>query len=757
MILKVEMGCLLFLTVSFFTFAFAESHTYIIHMDSTAKPTAFFNHHYWYLATLSSISDIVDSTITPCTNNKHLYTYTSSANGFSATLTDSELEALKKCPGYISHTRDRPLQIHTTHTSQFLGLNTNSGAWPATNYGEDVIIGLVDTGIWPESESFDDEGMTPVPSRWKGKCEPGTQFNSTLCNKKLIGAYFFNKGYLAENPDVNISMNSTRDTDGHGTHTASTAAGSFVKGASFFGYANGTSSGMAPRARIAMYKTIWNYGVYASDVLAAIDQAIKDGVDILSLSLAFSEDYIFSLDEDAIAVATFAAMKEGIFVAASAGNQPDTIVNAAPWLITVGAGTLDRDFGGTLTLGNLNKISFRSVYPGNYSQSLTSLVFLDGCASVEEMKKNRKYIIVCKDNLSMSDQFEKAITAGVLGAVFITNYTVSDYYTISPFPAAFMNLEDGQRVVNYIQKTDNPKGSLKFQETIIGIEPAPMVDFYSGRGPFFSCKYVVKPDIIAPGTSVLASWSPISSVTQVQGKPLFSNFNFGTGTSMSAPHVAGVGALVKTAHPDWSPAAIRSAIMTTANPLDNTNGPIRDVIAFDNAPATPLDIGSGHIDPNKSLNPGLIYDATEEDYINLLCAMNYTKKQLQIITKSNPRCINMSLDLNYPSFIAHFTGSSASASRSDEILVYQFQRTVTNVGEAVSSYSANLTSMDGIQVKVEPQKLVFKHKYEKLSYKLTVEGPKIMKEYVVYGSLSWVHDQGKYIVRSPIVATTIQP
>ncbi|XP_065875224.1 subtilisin-like protease SBT1.9 [Euphorbia lathyris] len=756
LILKVEMGYLL-LTFSFFTSAFAESHTYIIHMDSTAKPTAFFNHHYWYLATLSSIFDIVDSNVTPCTFNKHLYTYTSSANGFSATLTNSELEALKKHPGYISHTRDRPLQVHTTHTSQFLGLSTDSGAWPATNYGEDVIIGLLDTGIWPESESFNDEGMTPVPSRWKGKCEPGTQFNSSLCNKKLIGAYFFNKGYFAENPYDNISMNSTRDTNGHGTHTASTAAGTFVKEASFFGYANGTSSGMAPKARVAIYKTTWTYGVYASDVLAAIDQAIKDGVDILSLSLAFPEDYVFSLDEDAIAVATFAAMKEGIFVAASAGNHPDTIVNAAPWLLTVGAGTIDRDFGGILTLVDGNEISFGSQYLGNYSQSPTSLVFLDECLSVEEMKKNKKSIVVCKDNESMADQYERADTAGVIGVIFITSST-SENFIDSPFPAATVNLEDGQRVVDYIQKTDDPKGSWQFQMTTIGIKPSPMVDYYSGRGPFFSCKYVIKPDIIAPGSSVLASWSPISPVIEVREKPLFSNFNFNTGTSMSTPHVAGVAALVKTAHPDWSPAAIRSALMTTANPLDNTNGPIRDVIAFDNAPATPLDIGSGHIDPNKSLNPGLIYDATEEDYINLLCAMNYTKKQLQIITKSNPSCINMSLDLNYPSFIAYFTGSSDSASHSDEILVYEFQRTVTNVGEAVSSYSANLTNMDGLKVKVEPEKLEFKYKYEKLSYKLTVEGPKIMKEDVVYGSLSWVHDQGKYTVRSPIVATTkVQP
>ncbi|WCJ31155.1 Subtilisin-like protease SBT3 [Euphorbia peplus] len=743
-----EIECAIFLTFFFYTYAIAESHTYIIHMDSTAMPTAFSNHHYWYLATLSSISG---------TANQHLYTYTSSANGFSATLTNSELEAIGKQPGYISHSRDRPLKVHTTHTSQFLGLSTASGAWPGTNYGEDVVIGLVDGGIWPESESFGDEGMTPVPSRWKGKCESGTQFNSTLCNKKLIGAYYFNKGYIAENPDEKMSMNSSRDTDGHGTHTASIAAGSFVEGASFFGYANGTASGMAPRARIAIYKVVWRYGIYESDVLAAIDQAIKDRVDILSFSIAFHSEYDYSLDEDTIAVATFAAIKEGIFVAASAGNPGPfrySVVNGAPWLLTVGAGTIDRDFGGILTLGNGNKISFRSLYPGSYSQSPTSLLFLDGCTTVEEMKTNRKSIIVCKDNLSMSDQYQRANTANVLGAVFITNSSV-DVYMESPFPAAFLSLKDGKRVVDYIQKTNNPKGSLQFQKTMFGLKPAPMVDFYSGRGPFASCRYIIKPDIIAPGTSVLASWSPISSVTEVRKKPLFSNFNLDTGTSMSTPHVAGVAALIKSAHPNWSPAAIRSALMTTANPLDNTNGPIRDVTATDHAPATPLDIGSGHVDPNKSLNPGLIYDATPQDYIDLLCAMNYTKRQMQIITKSNPNCLNKSLDLNYPSFIAYFTGSNAS--ESDFKLVNEFQRTVTNVGEAVSSYSAKLTSMKGIRVKVEPQKLVFKHKYEKLSYKLTVEGPKLMKEDVVYGSLSWVHDQGRYMVRSPIVATRLLP
>ncbi|KAF2295276.1 hypothetical protein GH714_032409 [Hevea brasiliensis] len=659
----------------------AQSNAYIIHMDLSAMPKAFSDHHNWYLTTISSISDTSKTTFTP--NSKHIY-YPSSVHGFSAILTSSELEKLKKSPGYISSTRDRPLKVLTTHTSQFLGLSSVSGAWPATNYGEDVIIGLVDTGIWPESESFSDEGMTVIPSRWKGKCASGTRFNSSLCNKKLIGAHFYNKGLLANNPKLKISVNSPRDTSGHGTHTASIAAGNYVKGASYFGYASGTASGMAPRARIAMYKAIWTYGVYESDVLAAIDQAIQDGVDILSLSLAFALDDIF-LEDDSMAIATFAAMEKGIFVAASAGNDGSlywTVVNGAPWLLTVGAGTVDREFEGIFTLGDGNQINFTTLYPGNSSLIQRPLVFLDGCESVHKMKKFKNNIIVCKDNLSISDQVEKAKSAKVSGAVFVTNISLSEYYTRSSFPAAFIGLQAGQKVVEYIQKRNNPKGSLQFRKTIIGTKAAPKVGGYSSRGPFPSCQHVLKPDILAPGSLVLASWSPISSVAQVQSHPLFSKFNLLSGTSMAAPHVAGVAALIKKAHPDWSPAAIRSALMTTANPLDNTHNPIKDVANY-NLAATPLDIGAGHMDPNKSLDPGLIYDAAAEDYIKLLCAMNYTKKQIQIITRSTQNCLNKSLDLNYPSFIAY--------SGSDGKFVHEFRRTLTNVGEAISSYTAKVT------------------------------------------------------------------
>ncbi|KAH7520190.1 subtilisin-like protease SBT1.9 [Ziziphus jujuba] len=754
--LNLQVFCIILFASSCFYTLSAESRVYIVHMDSSAMPRAFSTHHSWYSATLSSISD---NSKAP-TSSKLIHTYTNSIHGFTAKLTLSELEALKNSPGYISSTPDRPLKLHTTHSSQFLGLRSNFGAWPASRYGEDVIIGVIDTGIWPESESFNDKGMSEVPSRWKGKCVAGTEFNSSLCNKKLIGARFYNKGYLKSNPGVETKMNSSRDTHGHGTHTASTAAGRFVEGASYFGYGNGTATGMAPMARIAIYKVVWNRGIVESDVIAAIDQAIEDGVDILSISLGFNDEDNHFLEDDIIAVVTFAATKKGIFVAAAAGNDGSihgTLINGAPWVVTVGAGTVDREFSGTITLGNGVKISIETLYPGNYSSDQVPIVFVDGCLDVKELKRHKNKIVVCKDNLNINDQVQNVNSANVYGGIFITNITLSDSYTRDTgFLSAFIGLKDGQEVIDYIKNSTKiiPKAKLEFRKTILGTKPAPKVDDYSSRGPFLSCPNVLKPDILAPGTSILASWLPTKSVAKVKSQFLFSNFNIDTGTSMATPHVAGVAALVKAVHPDWSPAAIRSAIMTTANPLDNAQTPIKDVAGDDDKPANSLGIGSGHIEPNKALDPGLIYEAETEDYIKFLCAFNYTAKQIRIISGSAQSCVNKSLDLNYPSFIAYFIGDEKSKKA---IVVQEFRRTVTNVGEDNSSYTANLTSMAGLNVKVEPQRLVFRKKFERLSYKLILEGPKLLEEEVVQGSLTWVEDSGKYAVRSPILATNLDP
>ncbi|KAI6688100.1 hypothetical protein NL676_024928 [Syzygium grande] len=734
-----------------------QSDNYIIHMDLSSMPKAFSDHHSWYLAIVSSLvrspnpKARAGASATPA-SSKLIYSYTHVMQGFSATLSPSELEALKNTPGYLSSMKDLPVKVDTTHSPQFLGLNSNFGAWPTSDYGKDVIVGLVDTGVWPESPSFNDDGMTAIPAKWKGECEVGTQFNASMCNKKLIGARFFNKALVAKNPNITISMNSTRDTEGHGTHTSTTAAGNYVADASYFGYAPGIASGVAPRAQVAMYKALWDEGAYAADVLAAIDQAIIDGVDVLSLSLGFDGVPLY---EDPIAIATYAAIERGITVSLSAGNEGaslETLHNGIPWAITVAAGEIDRDFGGTVTLGDGVSIAGSTLFPGNPSLSKSPIVFMDACNNTVELKKlSPSDIVVCEDkNGTVWDQVQKVDKARVAGGVFIVNSSYPYFIIFTTFPTIFLNPADGDTIKAYIKNSSEPTASIHFRKTLIGSKPAPSLADYSSRGPSPSCPVVLKPDILAPGTLILAGWPQNIPAAVVDSHRLFNDFNLLSGTSMACPHIAGVAALLRGPHPEWSPAAIRSAMMTTSYTMDNTNSPIKD-IGNDYQPASPLGMGAGHVDPNKALDPGLIYDVTPQDYVNLMCAMNYTSKQIQMVTRSSSyNCSNPSLDLNYPSFIAFFSSNS-----SDSPMVQEFYRTVTNVGDGPSTYTAKFNPMEEFKVSVVPDRLTFKEKYEKLRYKLTIEGPKQMKQTVVFGSLSWMDDGGKYVVKSPIVATSL--
>lgn len=774
----------------------AQSDTYIVHMDMALMPKLFSTHHAWYSNVLDSLTTTTTTSPSAAASGgggsrrRLLYSYSNALNGFSATLSPDELQVLQKSPGFIASMKDKKLILDTTHSSQFIGLNPNNGAWPKSNFGNDIIIGVVDSGIWPESKSFDDTGMTDVPSRWKGGCQSGggsgggTDFNSSahdivLCNKKLIGARYFNKGYLADNPSAaamaNIK-NSSRDTDRHGTHTSSTAAGGFVDNASFFGYASGTSSGMAPQARVAMYKAVWppltedKSGVYASDVVAAIDQAISDGVDILSLSLGLIETSSFLYDEP-MAIATFSAMEKGIFVSTSAGNSGPFVKqlhNGIPWVLTVAAGTVDREFIATVTLGNGVSASGLSLYPGNSTGNNIPMTVV-ACNDKNEIKKVVNKIVVCqdKDTPFIDSEFYHVETySKAAGAIFITNETDFSKVLESDFPAIFLSLEEGQKIFDYMKNGSSHVASLRFQyQTRLGTKPAPQVAFFSSRGPSHTSPSVLKPDLMAPGEFILASSpSDVQLMKLKSGQEVSSNFNIMSGTSMACPHASGVAALLKAVHPEWSPAAIRSAMMTTADILDNTLQPIKDKAAFYRANydreerigtiATPLAMGSGHINPNKALDPGLVYDIDSADYTNHLCALNFTSNQIRTITRSTSyNCSSKpSLDLNYPSFITYFRGNETITLPK----VHTYRRTVTNVGDEMSTYTVKTTPIDGFEVKVTPTILTFKHKYEKQSYTVSVVGPKsVPNTWVVFGYLSWVGNGGKYVVRSPLVATDL--
>ncbi|XP_057507209.1 subtilisin-like protease SBT3 [Actinidia eriantha] len=723
----------------------AERSTYIVHMDKSLMPKPFTGPHHWYSSAIDSIkSTNPTASIGQKSTAKLLYTYDSALHGFSAVLSEDELEDLKESPGFLSAYGDRQVTVDTTHTTDFLSLDPATGLWPASNYGRDVIIGVVDSGVWPESKSFDDRWMTEVPSRWKGKCEEGQEFNSSMCNLKLIGARYFNKGVRAAEPNITISMNSARDVDGHGTHTASTAAGNYVEGASFFGYAFGTARGVAPQARLAVYKVLWKEGRYASDVLAGMDQAVADGVDVISISMGF--DFV-PLHEDPIAIASFGAMEKGVFVSTSAGNRAfrRPLHNGIPWVLTVAAGSVDRSFAGTLTLGNGVTIIGWTTFPASGFIKNLSLNYnktISPCNSTELLSKAPYGILICDD---YQTRFTVIDESDILAVITVGSEPKQFESNSFPFPGIIISPKDAPTVIKYASSSESATASIKFQQTILGKKPAPVVSTYTSRGPSPSYPGILKPDVMAPGSLILASWSPESYVTNIGSNiGLTSEFNMISGTSMACPHASGIAALLKGAHPEWSPTAILSAMVTTANPLDNTLNPIQD-LGLDSATAMPTAMGAGHVDPNRALDPGLIYDATPQDYANLLCSMNITRNQILTITRSNSySCSNPSSDLNYPSFIAFYHEFK------EGVLVQKFERTVTNVGPGATKYNVKVKAPKGSVITVSPKTLVFGKMHEKKNYTLTIRYNSHEEWVVSYGSITWVENNGNHTVRSPI-------
>jgi subtilisin family serine protease len=732
---------------------------YIIQMDISTMPSPFATHESWYFSVLSSLSISSSGRDAPA----YLYTYTHAMHGFSAMLTTSQLTQIEQTTGHVATFPESYAQLLTTHTPEFLGLKPNLYLSPASNHGSDVVIGIIDTGVWPESKSFNDDGMPPVPKRWKGKCESGTQFNSSLCNRKLIGARSFSKGlkHFGDAVSRRNDYNSPRDFFGHGTHTASTAAGSPVPDVSYFGYAYGTAKGIAPMARLSVYKAIFHdqsQKAAATDVLAAMDQAIFDGVDVLSLSLGFPDiDYYTSV----IAIGAFAAMKKGIVVVCAAGNEgsPYSILNGAPWITTVAAGTVDRDFFANITLGDgVKSFRGRSIFPSNKTGVYNGYLYYghgnkqkESCSLFAlNATQVKGKIIFCSTGDEMSDQISEADRCGVRGVILVDNKNTFLLPAEYDLPAVLVDPMDVEHIKKYIMEEKGAKASLKFGETELGLKPAPRVAYFSSRGPNFISPSILKPDIMAPGYNILAAWVPNKPVLTVRNKDLYSDFKLDSGTSMSTPHVAGVVALLRSIHPDWSPAAIRSAMMTTAHITDNMGKPITDMA--NSSVANPLDYGGGHINPNRAIDPGLVYDTGSEDYIDFLCGLRYTSRQIGAITqKHGYTCGKANLDLNYPSFIV-ILNKTSEVSRS-------FKRLLTSVGGAPSKYRSVVNAPAGLKVTVTPPVLSFKGKgsTQEFSVRVDVSIKGKRRRTTVnflgnFGFLSWIEIGGKHVVRSPIVS-----
>ncbi|WCJ35447.1 Subtilisin-like protease [Euphorbia peplus] len=696
-----------------------QPQTYIIHLDHSQKPATFSTSESWHRHSVKSLSHASNE------EDQILYSYNHVMNGFSTRLTKSQLSEIEKSPAHLATYPESFGKLFTTYSPKFLGLNQEHGVWPNASFGEGVIIGMIDSGIWPESDSFSDVGMPPAPQSWKGQCANGTAFSPSNCNRKLIGARSFSKGLKAAGRKIstNFDYDSPRDFAGHGTHTSSTAAGSQVADVSYFGYAKGTARGVAPHAHVAMYKVLFGTDTLetvATDVLAGMDQAIADGVDIMSISLGFPQASYF---HDVIAISSLSAIKKGIFVVCAAGNDGrfNSTHNGAPWITTVGA-----DVPLYYAKENETKAicKFRSL---NKTDVHKKIVFCDSPTP-----------------LDVEGQKQELERVGAYGGIFISDLPLLDpsAYTI---PCIVLSRASRALVKEYLTGATTPKvKNLQLISTNFNTKPSPQVAHFSSRGPDPINPSVLKPDILAPGVDVLAGFKPDPFV-RVGKYDLMTNYALLSGTSMAAPHIAGVGALLKNVHPEWSPAAIRSAIMTTAYNLDNTGNVLKD--QWTGQVATPLDYGAGYINPNKAMDPGLIYDMEIQDYVDFLCSLNYTKEQMSVVIRTSEwNCSKEQNDPNYPSFMAVFSNGTRSLKKT-------FTRTVTNVGDEASEYTAVLNVPNAIKMSWEPNVLSFTKKYEKKSFSLSVEidekGPS-----VVHGFIKW-SDQFGHVVPSPIVALNL--
>ncbi|CAI0414063.1 unnamed protein product [Linum tenue] len=711
--------------------------TYIVFLD---KPEGSNSNHAdlrsWYTTFLP------ETTLT--TNEERIvHSYRNVVTGFAAKLTPQEARAMEDKAGFVSARVQRSLSLLTTRTPEFLGLQQSLGAWNLPNSGEGVIIGVIDTGINHGHPSFSDEGMPPPPSKWRGRCE----FNGKrICNNKLIGARSF---LTNTTPSEDVDFY-------HGSHTAGEAAGSPVQGANVFGQANGTAMGIAPKAHLAMYKICLKDECFESGLLAAMDAAIEDGVDVLSLSITDGSSPFY---DNTISLGAFRAIQSGIFVSCSAGNEgpsKSSVVNDAPWILTVGASTIDREIRATVLLGNNVELHGQSAYQPKDLNS-RQLPIIDpaatginasatfcGAGSLNNIDVKGK-IVLCQIGGEVRT-IEKGQEVKDHGgaAMILINDLAGGYTTLASahvLPASHINYQHGLAVKGYLTSTQLPTASISFGGTLIGKSNAPQVAFFSSRGPSPQSPGILKPDIIGPGVNILAAWG--ASVDNATN-----SFNVVSGTSMSCPHLSGVAALIKSAHPDWSPAAIKSAILTTAYTINRDGSSIS---TEQNVSATVFDLGSGHVNPPTAMNPGLVYDLHPDDFVPYLCGLGYDDKAVRLIVQRKVNCSMVpsipEAQLNYPTF-------SISLHFGDQ---KTYTRTVTNVGLPNSTYTYKALSLEGVDVKVMPKEIKFRELKEKASFsvKFTRFGNAMGSSSVSEGHLVWSSNEGEYNVVSAIVVVFV--
>lgn len=728
-------------------------------------------------------------------NIQQLYSYRYALNGFAAKMSPAQANKIEHMAEVLHVWEDEVRPLTSNYSASFLGLfDAETGLRGAPGLdGDGIVIGVIDSGIAPDHPALQDkrEAYQPraclsswgqnsllgkwlcrryrkmedvqifdPPENWNGTCQTGAQFTAQNCNNKMIGARFFVDGARATGPIDAGEIYSARDVDGHGTHIATTAAGNKVK-ASIFGTFLGNVEGIAPRARIAVYKACWlrpgdtRSSCNTSDLANAIDMAVADGVHIINYSVGNSMFTVTGPDD----VALLAAAKAGVLTVVAAGNEGpvfQTIGSPAgnPAVITVAASSRD----GQHSLEAMQVKSPPSV-AGKYAVKEASFTprlidndpiegqlilvddddvtlpdgstgtAIDACqALVNNSELSGNIALIQRGGCDFDVKIQNAGDAGAAAAIVI-NLSGDPVVMIgqsgtTDIPALMLGSADGDLLLDKLDRGQVVDVVLDKSFFLSVADTANVMAGFSSRGPG-PLVDVLKPDVTAPGVNILAGSTPDAANT-VSGE----FFAFQSGTSMATPQVAGVAALLKQAHPDWTPAAIKSALMTTAR---------QDITLPDGSDAIPFDFGNGHIVPNDANDPGLVFEITDDEYDAFSCGVASP-------AISQARCDELAAtglsfaatDLNQPSITASRLIGQKTVSRR-----------VTNVSENSETYTAEIIAPPGIAVQVTPTSLTLAPG-QSTSYDVTLTYQSGPQDIFRFGSLTWVSD--KHSVRTVLSA-----
>ncbi|MCA9980488.1 MAG: S8 family serine peptidase, partial [Anaerolineales bacterium] len=596
---------------------------------------------------LSTMSDSYGRPLTP------LYQFNVALNGVVVTLSEEEAARAATLDGVQAVIRDEWHFPTTDTTPAFIGATalwngTATGGLPGTK-GDGIIVGIIDTGIWPEHPSFTDDGSyPPPPESWGGYCQPPADGqNFYTCNNKLIGAQFFLEAYVAAvGGTYNGDFHSARDDHGHGTHTAGTAAGNENVAASLLGLSRGTVSGIAPRAYVSAYKALGPSGGLTSDLVAAIDRAVADGVHVINYSIGGPSRDPW---QELTALAFLNAREAGVFAAVSAGNSgpgASTVASPgdAPWVTTVGASNSNRQYLSDITVTPAISTAV-SLYGATLTSGVTDFVLVDAANYQDTLGQNGRLclnpfapgtfaaneVVLCERGINARVEKGYNVQAGGAGGVILANAEPGDLATDRyPLPGVHVDAEAGLALRQHI--ADHASVGVSFTASTAVLAPDPRIPVdqmaaFSSRGPILHGQSnYIKPSITGPGVQILAGHTPFAG-----GAPTGELFQAISGTSMSSPHVAGAAALLAALHPDWSPAEIESALMTTANPDHQKQDGTTQADAFD--------MGAGRLDLFVASLAGLVLPEESSHYLAANPAVGGDPADLNIASLANSQCL----------------------------------------------------------------------------------------------------------------------